>query len=302
MPSNNQIEKIEAYHAGDMSEIEQASFEKELASNPDLASESQFQGEIINGIKEYRKEQLKSRLDAIDVSPGWMEFVQQSALVKSFGGLAVATLVGSGVFYLAESKEETAPKMDVAEIATIDAPEIPTIAYNWDLPTDLYPTIAVPKVEQVERAVNEELERETVIQEVFEKEEKEEIESTFSPQFNAPDAGDVSDNNQVSTAELDEVPESVGTAVENSPIAVETKNTKSSKIKYKYYDGKLFLNGDFKNQPYEIIEINSASGRRIYLLHAKKYYEIKINDRLTELPEVRDIKLIQELRLIKQNK
>ena len=40
----------------------------------------------------------------------------------------------------------------------------------------------------------------------------------------------------------------------------------------------------------------------IYLLHQNKYYEVKLTDKLTELPKVRNIRLIQELRLIKENK
>ncbi len=307
MPQQDQIDKIEQYHSGNMSPEETALFEKELASDPALKAESDFQSEIINGIKEYRKSQLKTRLDAIDVSPGWIEFAQQSSLVKSFGGIAVATAIGSGVYFFADSKKEI-PQREIANVESISDMTVPVyeeVTFEWAI-KELKP-VAINKTEkirEVEIASTQEIKEEPVATSeskntVLEVNKQEE---SFTPDFSAPDAGDVSDNSEMSSTVLDEVPEVAGTDNELDPIEVETKNSKSSKIKYKYYDGKLFLNGNFSKEPYEILEINSASGRRIYLLHLNKYYEVKINDRLSELPEVTDIKLIQELRLIKANK
>jgi len=313
MPQKNNIERIEEYHSGNMSPEETASFEKELASDPSLRAESNFQSDIINGIKEYRKTQLKTRLNAIDVSPGWMEFAQQSALVKSFGGIAVATVIGSGVYLLADTKEDLAASQneEVIAHAELNVPEAKEIQFELVLPDPAISDkieVAIKEIvkkpaetkaavaQMVAGSVNSATEED--ITEVAEKPME-----TFAPSFSAPDAADISDNTELASATLDEVPTvSAANKGELKPIEVETKYSKNSKIKYKYYDGKLFLNGNFNEEPYEILEINSASGRRIFLLHLKKYYEVKINDRLSELPEVRDIKLIQELRLIKANK
>ncbi|MEP5612398.1 MAG: hypothetical protein ABJP45_09125 [Cyclobacteriaceae bacterium] len=313
MPQKNQIERIEEYHSGNMSPEETASFEKELNSDPSLKAESNFQSDIINGIKEYRKTQLKTRLNAIDVSPGWMEFAQQSALVKSFGGLAVATAIGSGVYFLAETKENPTikPTGEVVAHAEMNVPAAKEIQFELTLPalpaTDLADRVEVTrKVGTEETSVDQVQPQTSTVVENSPTEEantQKNKEETFAPSFSAPDVAEISDNKEIGSATLDEVP-SIATATEGElkPIEVESKNSKSNKIKYKYFDGKLFLNGNFNEEPYEILEINSASGRRIYLLHMKKYYEVKLNDRLSELPEVRDIKLIQELRLIKANK
>ncbi|MEP1094168.1 MAG: hypothetical protein ABJG78_03610, partial [Cyclobacteriaceae bacterium] len=303
----------EQYHSGNMSPEETVLFEKELASDPSLRAESNFQSDIINGIKEYRKTQLKTRLNAIDVSPGWMEFAQQSALVKSFGGIAIATVIGSGVYLLADTKENLAAEQngEVIAHAELNVPAVKEIQFELTL-TDpqISEKVEVGKKEVVKQSAKPEpakvqsvvistnSEAENVIVEVTEKPVE-----TFAPSFSAPDAADISDNTELTSATLDDVP-TVTTASKGDlkPIEVETKHSKNTKIRYKYYDGKLFLNGNFNEEPYEILEINSANGRRVYLLHLKKYYEVKINDRLSELPEVRDIKLIQELRLIKANK
>lgn len=309
MPQENQIERIEEYHSGNMSPEETASFEKELDSDPSLKAESNFQSDIVNGIKEYRKTQLKTRLNAIDVSPGWMEFAQQSALVKSFGGLAVATAIGSGVYLLADTKEDLAiePSGEVVSHVEMNVPAAKEIQFELTLPSIIVAEKAEERREAVEETEVDPIQPKTsaAVTKLVTEDSKaqEKTKETFAPSFSAPNVAEISDNAEVGSATLDEVP-SVATSTEGGlkPIEVETKNSKNSKIKYKYFDGKLFLTGNFNEEPYEILEINSASGRRIYLLHMKKYYEVKLNDRLSELPEVRDIKLIQELRLIKANK
>ncbi len=310
MSHRNQIEQIEEYHRGNLSPEEMASFEKELAGNPELNAESEFQADIINGLKEVRKGQLKARLDAIDVSPGWVEFAQQSVLVKSFGGVAIATLIGTGVYMLADKPEKLVEKEELAKVESIVVPERKEIPFEWSLaPVEkvelTIATVSTTSERIEETAAQQKVEELQVSNEPAEEPLNvvaEETKETFSPQFAAPDASVVSDESVLQTSILDEIETSTVEEEVTTPIDVETKITKSSKIQYKYYDGKLFLSGNFKNEPYEIIEINSANGRRIYLLHQKKYYEVKTTDRLSDLPEVRNIKLIQELRLIKANK
>ena len=99
------------------------------------------------------------------------------------------------------------------------------------------------------------------------------------------------------TADLDVLPKKSAAVVNEDPIDVKTENTKSLDIKYKYYDGKLFLSGDFDRAPYEILEINSASGRRIYVKYLDKYYQVGVTDQLTALPEVTDVAIIDELKV-----
>lgn len=306
MPSNNQFEKIEQYHMGNMSPQDASSFEKELASDPSLRAESDFQSNIIDGIKEHRRLQLKSRLNAIDVSPGWMEFAQQSSLVKSFGGLMIATIVGTGVYFLAEEKPEAVENTAfVSPGSEALWPQIQETDFTWTIPAEkAKESVVNESISSTKKLI---VESTTTI-----KSDEEVVESvdvvpgqsskTFTPDFSAPDAGDVADEKEVVATVLDRVPTASSLESGKDAIEIETKNSKNSKIKYKYYDGKLFLSGDFNKEPYEILEINSSTGRRIYLLHQRKYYEVKITDRLTELPEVTNIKLIQELRLIKENK
>lgn len=294
----NQQELIDQYHSGNMTPEQIVDFEKQLESNPELKAESNFQSDIINGLREVRKSELKTRLNAIDMNPGWMEFVHQSTLVKSFGGVALATLIGSGVYLYAEKQEFTNDNQIAIEIS---APQQEELEFNYDY-------IEVANTDESNNVENTLLSQEM-------KADKSEVEISSSakeetstvpapklltPDFNAPDPNLIEEDGNFEAADLDVLP-SVTTSAKKE-IDVSTENVKNVNIKYKYYDGKLFLSGDFDKAPYEILEINSARGRRIYIQYLDKYYQVNTTDKLSDLPEVTDQKLIQELKLLKDNK
>ncbi|MEM7297669.1 MAG: hypothetical protein AAF391_05320 [Bacteroidota bacterium] len=301
---HRQLEKIENYHSGRMTPEESAAFENELAANPDLKAESNLQADIISGLKNYRKAQLKARLDAVDLNPSWIEFVQQSTLMKSFGGVAVASLVGAGVFFYAEPKEDTT----IGESIVIDSPSYEDPEFIWNLgleeaeqdqPVVKEDTKLADLPKQIQKKTKEILEEQSTVVVV---EEETATVQAFTPAFNAPSAENIKDEEAPQTSDLDKLPEENNEVASNEPIDVTTENTKNLKVQYKYYDGKLFLSGDFDRAPYEILEINSASGRRIYVKYLDKYYQVGTTDQLTDLPEVTDQGIIDELKLLRQNK
>ncbi|GAB4244162.1 MAG: hypothetical protein Tsb0034_22250 [Ekhidna sp.] len=295
-------EQIEKYHSGRMSSEEAAAFENVLASDPSLKMESDFQSDIIRGLKDYRKAQLKSRLDAIDVSPSWIEFAQQSTLMKSFGGVAVATLIGTGVYFYAEPT----PNASEGEAIVVDAPNPTDMENIWMLGEE-----DIPQVAQLEEKPSNKVIKE---QKVEKQEDTATVVATvsaagvdekpkaFAPSFDAPDASAIQDEEALKTENLDELPATTAAEVSETPINVETEIVKSLVVKYKYYDGKLFLSGDFDRAPYEILEINTASGRRIYVKYLDKYYQVGVTDQLSTLPEVTDQAVIDELKLLRNNK
>lgn len=291
--------KIEEYHSGRMSSEQVNLFESELASDPSLQAESDFQGDIINGLKEYRKSELKTRLNTVEIGPAWLEFVQQSTLLKSFGGVAVATLVGTGVYLMAEPDKEADKNGDIV----IDAPLV-TQNMLWDIkPAELRPT-AKP-VEVSTFAASEDTPEVSDLS--TNNNSKEEVsDNAGNPalllDFRAPLAEEIADEEALEANSLDALPETTVNEEAVAPIDVDHEVTSALNIKYKYYDGKLFLSGDFDRAPYEILEINSANGRRIYVKYLEKYYKVGITDRLTTLPVVQDVQIIRELQLLRENK
>lgn len=300
-------DQIDDYHSGRMSESEMTNFEKSLESDPAIKAESDLQSDIVNGLKEYRKIELKSRLDAINVGPTWFEFAQQSTLLKSFGGVFIASLIGTGIYLYGEKVEIQSAE----EGATVQAPTTESIEFVWSLSNDeeTSDTRALEKPSQiVDKSAKNRTSESTASKTTAETSEPIDVltdvkkEDAFKPSFEAPNAELVADEAEFATVGLDEIPSTSDSEVSEEPIDVQSEISKSSKIKYKYYDGKLFLNGDFDKAPYEILEINSTSGRRIYVYYLGKYYRVGIADKLTELPMVSNSKVIDELKLLRDNK
>lgn len=288
-----------------MSEQEMTVFQKQLETDPALKAESDLQGDVIDGLKEFRKLELKNRLDAINVGPTWVEFVQQSALMKSMGGVIVASIIGTGIYFIGESKEEIGSNEPVTITAPVEAESTDYVLELGDETsvkndTELEKPTLTSKVENT-------ADKKPVIQEntpsPTEKPMKvaEKVEE-FKPSFDAPAVASVEDESRFSGSDLDELPENTVSESTTDPIDVESENNRSNVIKYKYFDGKLFLSGDFNKSPYEILEINSLADRRIYVYHQGSYYSVGMANKLTELPLVTNKEIIEELKLLRENK
>ena len=301
--TNQQLEQIDKYHSGRMSESEMASFEKQLESDPALKAESDLQADIVGGLKEYRKLELKARLDAINVGPTWMEFMGQSALMKSMGGVIVASLIGTGIYLYGEQDEQ----VESGATVTINAPVAESIEYVWELGQEESDNSTNTTLEKPEIANEPAMETKLEVQVADQSAREEQVvinedKEVFKPSFEAPAVANVEEDSKFQSEGLDELSETTNTTASEDPIDVETENNRSKTIKYKYYDGKLFLSGDFDKSTYEILEINSASGRRIYVYYIDTYYKVGTTDRLTELPAVKDQDVIKELELLRENK
>ena len=280
-----------------------ASFEKQLESDPALKAESDLQADIVGGLKEYRKLELKARLDAINVGPTWMEFMGQSALMKSMGGVIVASLIGTGIYLYGEQDEQ----VESGATVTINAPVAESIEYVWELGQEESDNSTNTTLEKPEIANEPAMETKLEVQVADQSAREEQVvinedKEVFKPSFEAPAVANVEEDSKFQSEGLDELSETTNTTASEDPIDVETENNRSKTIKYKYYDGKLFLSGDFDKSTYEILEINSASGRRIYVYYIDTYYKVGTTDRLTELPAVKDQDVIKELELLRENK
>ncbi len=70
MAELNQFEeKMDLFLRGEMSPSEADEFRQELDSDPLLKSEFELNDAIVNGIKQYRKAEIKARLASLPISP-----------------------------------------------------------------------------------------------------------------------------------------------------------------------------------------------------------------------------------------
>lgn len=299
-------EQIDKYHSGRMEETEIADFESQLQSDPALKAESDLQADIVNGLKEFRKTELKARLDAINVGPSWFEYAQQSTLMKSMGGVIVASIIGSGIYFLGEKDGV----VETSNPITIDAPIYESTDFVLELGDDNASEnetgLEKPIIAEKRRVTEPQSENSNTAQVIVESTNVSKDEPTkaevFKPSFEAPPVLAIEEDGKFNSSELDELPENNSAVTKEVPIDVRTENNRSSTIKYKYFDGKLFLSGDFDKAPYEILEINSADGRRIYVHYLGTFYKVGLTDKLIELPKVKDEAVIKELKLLRDNK
>ena len=284
--NSSQHSQIESYLSGQMSHEEVSNFESLLEVSPELQQQLQFQSEIIEGIGSFRKTELKARLEVLNPTPAWYTVAHLSPVGQFIGGGIITSLIGVGGFMAFGSEGDVLP----SESIVIDAPVKKEIV--WDLP-EMNP----PKVEQIEQLIEEvDVEAQPKVTTT-----KETQVMGFNPIVSVPNAGDVEAEKEFQSEELP-APSEVENRESVNAIDVEIIESRASKVKYRYYEGKLFLYGKFKDEPYQILEINSSTGRRVYLYHKSVFYGIHQSDRPLELSAVTDDKLIRELSILRKAK
>ena len=303
--NSTQQHQIEAFLRGELNPEQLKEFNQLLADDPSFAQNVRFEQNIVNGLSQVRKAELKARLDAIDVAPtGWYGLGQlgSSTLVKTLGGLAVASVVGVLIY---TNLDDTTPEFDQSKVITteVDYPtEEQPIEFNWDLKES-------EVAESVEKQYNEQSEPELIAETVkpaaVAVEEKSSKTEEFDVTVNVPQPDALAKEEGLVTPESD-LPEMETTDevanTEVAPVDVETIQKKNETLKYKYFDGKLFLYGDFNEQPYEILEINGVKERKLYLFFESKYFNIDVTDKVKELDQIVNPKLVNELDIIRNNK
>jgi len=88
-----------------------------------------------------------------------------------------------------------------------------------------------------------------------------------------------------------------------APLEIENRTDGKHKFHYQYYNGKLFLYGNFKNIPYEILEVNQADGQQLYLYYSGDFFSIESGTvKVSPLKMIEDDLLINDLNIILNQK
>lgn len=303
MNTNSNIEElVSRYLEGEMSDIEKLNFENQLVNNTDLQEEFQLQKDILEGIQDYRKAELKARLDNIAVpSSGIYQYLG----VKIAALVTLTTLIGFGAYFTFVADDQgPASEIAVVSDAQLESiqpealPEIPEVKSEPEQPTTVIseqqPALKTQKNVKPEAARSEkEVARTT------------EPGSIPSPNIVKPDfvegiaeekidhKGDSFDLKNNSFANVNRLAE--------NNVEVETIFDKKKDFHYKFYNKKLFLYGDFERNPYEIIEYISDNTKLYFLYYEGKFYELEDSQmKVTPLAEIDDVQLVKELELIRK--
>lgn len=287
----NHTEQIERYLEGNMSGEELQAFEKLLDMDPMLKSEFELQQDIINAIKESRKAELKARLDNINV--GAYHTGISGAKIVLTGAITAA--IGLGVYFYSQEKTAESPSEVIEQPIVEDT-------NTFIQPEEESPLASSPQAEQLEQPIaRNTMAEEAVMEEIEEaiKEEEEATTTVATPEVTPPtpieafeDVERVATELKVPTNKLEESLAST----EVTAIEVDNEEENTNSFHYKFYNNKLYLYGDFKNIPYELIELNTVSGKSVYLCYKGNFYYLEPNQmEMSPLNQIKDQNLLGEL-------
>jgi hypothetical protein len=308
-------ERIASYLDGQMSPDQMQEFEKQLHTDPVLRSEFELQQDIIHSLRDFRKAQLKTSLNQVPVSmgPGGL-----------MGVKAAAAIVISGVIGLGAYLYFTTPSEPAQTISEINQPveQVPLEKEEENVVAELPEIIAETEAVEVEAkteapmienaAPTEVVAEPEVITEPksFPKAVEEEKavapkEEPLKPVINSPNLLNP-DAEETDIEETFEIPTSLlaqERLADNSVVEVETAKRDDEMFHYQYYSGKLYLYGDFRENPYEILELNSSNGKRLFIYYSGDYYRIMDNQKeITPLSKLTNQDIIRKLEIIQANK
>ncbi|MCU0431249.1 MAG: hypothetical protein MUF42_14895 [Cytophagaceae bacterium] len=293
-------QKIEAYLTGDLSEVETLSFEKAMSSDPSLKAEVDFQRDVIDSLKDYRKAQLKARLNNLDVSAASSSGSKLMTYAASV--LAVAG-IGAAALYFTSSNDQPTQKENISQV-TVES-ENSEVQYSEQ---NTQPAV---------QSDNSDSDNTDASADKKEKDRKKksnaadnstkptntpsnELTKPVEPDFNMPgDKFAKADDFTGNTADVPSGEISKG-AVKSlkgvEEVTIVDSNPKD--LSYQYVNNELYLYGDFNSRPYELIEYNSNKSPRLFIKFDGVIYELKNNtSKPTPMTPVSDNKLLEQIKV-----
>ncbi|MGD1842172.1 MAG: hypothetical protein ACFB0B_14940 [Thermonemataceae bacterium] len=240
---------IEAYLQESLTATEQAAFEQALAADPQLQQVVAFQKNILEGIQQSRKAELKARLDQI-VIPATPPFQGIKALAWGAAFLVSAVLVW--FFFIKESPVPTTPEK-------------------------MLTTTEQPEVERKQSQPLPEVTEETLVETETEESDTDIAEENIEEENLPSDEEVINSSNGESLQETTVLQEETRLSEEEERPANALGTEEGSKafnyqIYYQYHDDVLQL---FENIQYQLVKGDIGEGRKTYLYVKDQFFELK---------------------------
>lgn len=289
MSETNYFRLIEAFFEGNISPADKAMLEAKIKSDPLVKAEFDLQKNIVTGISNARKLELKSRLASIDL-PTHTGILTGSGVKWLAGTVAGVTLFGSVLYWSLISFDNS--------IKPIDIRMNQELAFNQTSLTD-FPQLPKEEIKYEEEKSNEKTPPKARISEENNEVAKEAT-AKVQPQALISYEDDKLFTNQ-NEEELENIAsrEIAHNRVDKTEIEFLDALKEENSFHYRYYNSKLYLYGDFNEMPYQIIELNDKGKKQLFLSHNENVYIIKDNTtEITELRKLQDEILKMEIQLI----
>jgi len=285
------IEQIDAYLLGQFTEADKVQFEQAMRKDPSLQKEVSIQKEVIDAIQAHRKAELKARLNAIKVSTSPFRFTKAAAAIS------LVLLIGATSYFIFSDKSKQQETISTEPVNTTKTAEKET-PVKTIIPVEkpASPVNTPGKVAKVERPAIEKAEKIT-------KPTTKPVEVENTVPVPLPDI-----NDNLSTGETigkgialpDDGLSATSTETKNKNLDIKLAEKKGTPL-YQYYESKLFLYGNFKSNPYEVMEFNAQGKKELYLYFSGEFYQLKVNtfDK-TPLEKLEDPQIKERLEAMKQ--
>ena len=288
-------ELVNRYLDHEMDKMERLDFENRLVNESDLREEYNFQNDLIEGIKQSRRLELKARFANIPINnPFYKTLVGKAVVVVS-----ASAVIGIGSYYLLRNKNEAGlSKVDLKrEYAMRDSQKVVPAIPNAQMVKEEPEKIEAIHAPKKNGEPNLEASRKKVVTIKKPMVKPDVVKPNVATGLKEEEAHTESINSK-SLNSMDRIQENV-----ENKVMVETIEDRKNNFHYKFFDNKLYLLGKFKDIPYEIIELNEKAGKKYFLFYDDNYYRLK-TDRVkpTPLVKIENDSIIQELRIIQKNK
>jgi len=264
-------EKIDAYFGGTLSADEMRELESAVSENPELQKEFQFQNDISEAFKELRIAELKAHLNTVSVTPNPFDY----ALIKIFSGIVIVTGISIIGYFMLPKSVENEPIINDTALQT-ESPVVAEPLEKQDKPvSDEKPSQADKTVAKSSKESTKNVEPKPVKPNIIE------------------DFDDTETTDVISAPENDALENST---FSNSAFEVEIKSSQEYTFHYKFLGNRLFLYGDFTEEPYNIIEFKSDTTSQFFFSFQNHYYALeRSNNQITPLSAITDSELITQL-------
>lgn len=291
-------EFVNSYLDNELTEIDRLDFENKLLHDSELREEFNFQKDLVNGIKEVRRLELKSRLSNIPINTPLYQTIGFKALTVA----SITAGIGVGAYYLLSGNDSiqlSDIELDQKQITLAEEQEVPAIPKAITPIFEEKREVVEPKTDIVSQekpkteavAKNTEVKTEPKI--IQPKVIQPDIVESFTEED--IDSDDINIDNQIN--DLDNIKENVESTVE-----IATVKDKKNKFHYKFFENKLYLLGNFNDMPYEIIELNSSKGKSYFLYYDDAYFKLKSEQvKPAPLVKIENDSLVNELKIIQSN-
>lgn len=294
MSETNYFRLIESYFEGSISPTDKSMLEARIKSDPLVKAEFNLQQNIINGISQVRKQELKTRLASISL-PTHTGILTGSGAKWLAGTVAGVTIFGSILYWSLISFNESIKPID--------------LQFNQEISFNKESLAVLPKpITLADHGANKQVAKTTTIaepatiakREILEKEEIAGKTATVEPQSLMSYEDDkVFANRTEDNLENIASRDVAHNRADKTEIVFLDAIEDLGSYHYRYYNSKLYLYGNFKEIPYQIIEINDRGKKQLFLSHNEEVFIIKDNTiDITELKKLEDEILRMEIQLI----